>query len=129
MNNRPNIDSPFGDNPVLDILHIAYVDFSLGRLTPIEKIQKIMFKTYPSYSKGYIKKLIKIITDSLWFNRSISTYNFVHLKERGVEIYLNMLQHYLSEKRAHESKVIMQWTLAIAIATSIIGLISIYIMI
>jgi len=129
VKNRPNIDAPFGDNPVLDILHIAYVDFSLGRLTPIEKINKIMYITYPSYSKSYLKNLIKIVTNSLWFNRSISTYNLVHLKERGVEIYLNMLQNYRSEKRAHKAEVIMHRTLAIAIATFIVGLISIYIMV
>lgn len=128
MKNRPQIDLPFGDNPVLDILHIAYVDFSLGRLTTIEKINKIMSATYSSYSKAYLKKLINIVTNSLWFNKSVSPHNIIHLKERGVEVYLNMVQNYRAEKSALEAKQLMFWTLIVSCAAFVVALVSFFCM-
>jgi len=128
LNIKPNIEKPFGNSPVLDILHIVYEDFVLGRLTPIEKLNRIMYNTYPFYGRPYLKNLINILIHSEWFDKSPSNTRLVHLKERGVEVYLSMVHNYRAEKRAIEIKQLTVWILIFSVFTLTASIVTIIIM-
>lgn len=95
MKAKPHINEPFGDQPVLDLLHITYCDLLIGRLTPIEKLKIRMYAIYPVLDKKFIDNLIRQITSGEWFVRRTNSRNnkrFIHLHEKGVEVYLMMVQ-------------------------------------
>jgi hypothetical protein len=90
----------YGDNIVLDILGIAYEDLKKNGFTSYTKLIQIINTAYPSSHRLKINHTITTVTGSHWFGRAGKN---VHLTERGVEFYLQLLQSYLSDKHANEA--------------------------
>lgn len=96
-----------GDSPVLDILHISFQDLEYGRMTPRGRLYRLMLKAYPDEDSQEIKNIISNViddntpknafNDNAWFKNAGQN---IHLTERGVEVYVNMIQHYSAEKDA-----------------------------
>jgi len=123
LRGRPKIERLFRDHVILDILHIAYMDYVQGRFTKIEKLNYLLSKNYPTHSRNYIRKIISITINSHWFN--VLNKEEVHLLERGVEVYLNMRQNYWSEKWAKDVESKTKWIIVLAIigiAVSVLGI-------
>ncbi len=110
---RPKIEQPFREDPILDILHIAYVDFKRGKYTPIARLFSIMRRAYPLYSNNYLRDLINITINSHWFNKP--NLNEVHLLERGVEFYINMAQNHRAQKWAEDANHKAKWGIFLAV--------------
>jgi hypothetical protein len=117
---KPKINTLFKDNPILDILHVANEDYVQGRFTSVSKLLSLMYKNYPQYSQPYLKKLINITIHSQWFDKSNNPdRSEVHLIERGVEVYLQML----SSRQAEEANIKANWIIALTSITILIMLI------
>lgn len=124
---KQNIEFYFGNNPLLDILHIAYKDFSSGKLTSINYLRNVMLKNYPNHNKSQIINLIQIVLQSGWFLKSGRSVLYVQINERGVEVYIGMVQNQRNEKRAIEAKNLIWITIIISISALILSLVQIFI--
>ncbi len=114
MKGKPEIKKLFGDNPVLDILHITYNDYVQGRPTSMSKLLNLMYNEYPDYNTAYLKKLINITVHSEWFGKmNTNRKTEVHLIERGVEVYLNMI----AGRRAEQADRKTNWIIALTVLT------------
>jgi hypothetical protein len=100
-----------GDNIVLDILGIAYKDLGESGFTSYIKLIRIINKAYPSNKHIKINHAITTVTSSHWFGRAGKN---VHLTERGVEFYLQLLQSYQSQKNAQQAIDVAQKSITIA---------------
>lgn len=117
-----------GDNLVLDILAIAYEDLGKSGFTSYQKLIKIINQVYPTNNRLKLNHTITTVTGSHWFGRAGKN---VHLTERGVEFYLQLLQSYQNQKYANEaidlarsSILISRYTLILTIATLILTLVA-----
>lgn len=118
MKGKPEIEKLFGDNPVLDILHICYNDYVQGRTTPMTKLLHLMYNEYPDYGRAYLKTLINITVHSdEWFGK-MNTHNKteVHLIERGVEVYLNMK----AGRQAEIANIKATWIIGLTIVLTVL---------
>jgi hypothetical protein len=107
----------FGDSPVLDILHICFQDLEYGRMTPRKRLFRLMLKTYSKEDTQEIKNIIRNVTvDTNWFSSAGPN---IHLIERGVEVYVNMIQHYSAEEYSEMADRKTNWIIFIALGTLI----------
>lgn len=121
---KPGIERAYGDHPVLDILKIAYNDYTWIRFTKVEKLLKLMYEAYPGYSRNYLKKMVNVTITSHWF-RKVNDQE-VHINERGVEIYLTMMQNYWSEKWAQDNNLKAKWNIFLVIVGILLTTLVIY---
>ncbi len=120
MNKKGKTYQVFGDSPVLDILHICFQDLEYGRMTPRGRLYRLMLKTYSNENIEQIKNIIRNVTvETNWF---ASAGPNIHLIERGVEIYINMIQHYTAEKYAVVASTDTKRILYISLGTLIAGI-------
>ena len=110
----------FGDSPVLDILHICFQDLEYGRMTPLGRLYRLMLKTYSDENTEEIKNVIRNVTvETNWF---ASAGRNIHLIERGVEVYINMIQNYQVEKNAEKADYKTNWIIYISVGIFIAGI-------
>jgi hypothetical protein len=100
-----------GDNLILDILGIAYDDLGKNGFTSYSKLIKIINSVYPPNERMKHNHTITTVTGSHWFGRAGKN---VHLTERGVEFYLQMLQSYESQKHTTEAILLAKKSVVIA---------------
>ena len=73
-----------------------------------------MYNEYPDYNTAYLKKLINITVHSEWFGKmNTNRKTEVHLIERGVEVYLNMI----AGRRAEQADRKTNWIIALTVLT------------
>lgn len=98
--NRYNV---LGDNPVLDVLHIAYTDLTNSEITELKVLETLITSNYKGYSQLKLRRLVTILVrNKEWFETAGN--NHVHLTGKGVEVYLNMLQLYKAQKHAEAAE-------------------------
>ncbi len=129
-----NLNDPeiFGDNPVLDILHITYADLTRARFTELSRMESLMLSNYKGYSRTQLRNLIKVIAkEGNWFRTAGNRQ--VHITEEGVEVYLNMIQLYKTQKHAEaadksskQADRKMVWSIVIATLSLFATLFGIY---
>lgn len=119
-----------GDNIVLDILAIAYVDLGRNNFTSYSKLINLINKVYHTNDRLKLNHTITTVTSSHWFGRAGKN---VHLNERGVEFYLQFIQSYKSQKDANqaielarESIMIARYTMLLTLATLIVTIIVLF---
>lgn len=122
MNKQGKTYQILGDTPVLDILHICFQDLEYGRMTPRGRLYRLMLKKYWNEDKERVKNIIRNVTeDTNWF---ASAGPNIHLIERGVEVYVNMIQHYTAEKNAvaanRDTRIILYISLAALIVSIVL---------
>ena len=108
-----------GDNIVLDILGIAYEDLGKSGFTSYLKLIRIINKVYPSKNQLKVSHTITTVTGSHWFGRAGKN---VHLTERGVEFYLQLLQTHQNHRHANEAIDIAKTSINIAWYTLLLTL-------
>lgn len=111
----------YGDSIVLDILGIAYEDLNKSGFTSYAKLIQIINKAYSSNERLKLNHTITTVTGSRWFGRAGKN---VHLTERGVEFYLQLLQSYQSQKHANEAIEKARTSIQIATFTLILTLLT-----
>ena len=110
--------STFGDNLVLDIFHIGYMDLTYTQPTSKYILIKVMCNTYANseYSNSQIKNVIENLTSSKrWFQNRPGF--GLHLNEMGVEFYMRMVQVYNAENRAKQADNKTKWIIVISVGT------------
>jgi hypothetical protein len=117
MRRKPDIEKLYGDNPVLDILHVAYNDYVQGRPTSLSKLLRLIYNEYSGYSQGYLKNLINITIHSEWFGKMNNQRKTeVHLIERGVEVYLNMK----AGRQAEIANIKASWIIGLTVILTVL---------
>lgn len=109
-----------GDDLVLDIFRIGYIDFCSGQLTSKKLFYRSLQRAYipKGYTQAQINQVILVVTKSAWFEDRSDTINLTY---KGVEIYLGFSQAYEGKKQAIEASIWAQKAYTIAVISLIVG--------